>query len=106
VLRMDLTHTLYSGLSDGFNQQFYIWNVGIGKKVLKNDRGEITLAVNDLLSQNRSINRTVTEAYIEDTQTNALTRFVMLSFTYNLRHFNTGKSSSNQRFGGGMPSFF
>lgn len=106
VLRTDLTHTLYSGLSDGFNQQFYIWNLGVGKKVLKNDRGEITLAVNDLLSQNRSINRTVTEAYIEDAQTNALTRFVMLSFTYNLRHFNTGKSSSNQRFGGGMPSFF
>jgi hypothetical protein len=106
VLRTDLTHTLYSGLSDGFNQEFYIWNLGIGKKVLKDDRGEITLAVNDLLSQNRSITRTVTEAYIEDARTNALTRFIMLSFTYNLRHFNTGKASSNQRFGGGMPSFF
>lgn len=94
VIRTDLTHTLYSGLSDGFNQNFWLWNLGIGKKILKNQRGEITLAVNDLLSQNRSIQRTVTESYIEDVRTNALTRFVMLSFTYNLRHFNTGKKAT------------
>lgn len=94
VLRTDLTHRLYSGLSDGFNQNYWLWNLGIGKKVFKNQRGEVTLAVNDLLSQNRNIQRTVTESYIEDTRSNALTRFVMLSFTYNLRNFNTGKSGS------------
>lgn len=93
VLRTDLTHTLYSGLSDGFNQNYWLWNLGIGKKIFKNERGEMTLAINDLLNQNRNILRTVTESYIEDTRTNALTRFVMLSFTYNLRNFNSGKAS-------------
>jgi hypothetical protein len=92
VLRTDLSHTLYSGLSAGFNQNYWLWNLAIGKKVLKNQRGEIALAMNDLLNQNRNVQRNVTESYIEDTRTNALTRFVMLSFTYNLRNFNSGKA--------------
>ena len=97
VLRTDLTHTLYSGLSDNFNQNYWLWNLGIGKKILKNDRGEITLAINDLLNQNRNITRNVTETYVEDLQSNALRQFVMLSFTYNLRNFNTGKQAAPER---------
>lgn len=96
VLRTDLMHNLYSGLSAGFNQNYWLWNLAIGKKIFKNQRGEISLAVNDLLNQNRNVFRTITESYIEDTQTNALTRFVMLSFTYNLRNFNTGKKADTQ----------
>lgn len=94
VLRTDLAHTLYSGLSDGYNQNFWLWNLAIGKKLFKNERGEIALAVNDLLKQNRNIQRTITETYTEDVQTNALQQFFMLSFTYNLRNFNTGKQAT------------
>lgn len=94
VLRTDLTHQLYSGLSQDFDQNYWLWNVAIGKKVFKNERGEIALAVNDVLRQNRSIARNVTETYIEDTWTNALQRFIMLSFTYNLRHFRLGQQDS------------
>ncbi len=94
VLRTDVAHTMYSGLSDGFNQNYWLWNLAIGKKLFKNERGEIALAVNDLLKQNRSIQRTITETYTEDVQTNALQQFVMLSFTYNLRNFNTGKQAA------------
>lgn len=94
VLRSDLAHSLYSGLSDGFNQNFWLWNLAVGKKLFKNERGEIALAVNDLLKQNRNIQRTITETYTEDVQTNALQQFFMLSFTYNLRNFNTGKQAT------------
>ncbi len=87
VLRSDVTHQYYNGLSEGFDQNYWLWNVAIGKKVFKNERGELALSVNDVLKQNRSIGRTVTETYIEDTWTNALQRFVMLSFTYNIRNF-------------------
>lgn len=107
VLRTDLAHQLYTGLSESFNQNFWLWNLGIGKKILKNERGELTLSVNDLLNQNRNISRTVTETYIQDTQTNALTRYVMLTFTYNLRNFNTGKQAKpedeERRMEGGPP---
>ncbi len=94
VLRNEMAHQLYTGLSDSFNDNYWLWNFGLGKKLFKNERGEITLTVNDLLNQNRNISRTVTETYIEDSRTNALTRFVMLNFTYNLRHFNTGKEKA------------
>lgn len=97
VFRNELAHQFYSGLSDGFDDSFMIWNFGLGKKVFKNQRGEITLTVNDLLNQNRNISRSVTETYIEDTRTNALTRFVMLNFTYNLRNFDTGKTRSERK---------
>ena len=94
VLRTDLSHQLYSGLSDSYNQNYWLWNLAIGKKLFKNERGEIALAVNDLLKQNRTIQRTITETYTEDVQTNALQQFFMLSFTYNLRNFNTGKQAT------------
>ena len=110
VLRTDITHQLYSGLSQDFNQHYFLWNLGIGKKLFKNERGEITLAVNDLLKQNRNIARTVTETYIEDTWTNALQRFVMLSFTYNIRNFRLGEPAETPPSGrpmweGGRPPF-
>ncbi|MFQ5447539.1 MAG: outer membrane beta-barrel protein [Saprospiraceae bacterium] len=97
VLRTDLNHQLYTGLSDDFNQNYWLWNFGIGKKLFKNERGELTLSVNDLLNQNRNITRSVTESYIEDTRTNNLQQYFMLTFTYNLRNFNSGKQPSRKR---------
>lgn len=87
IVRTDLTHQLYAGLSDEFNQNFLLWNLSIGKKIFKNDRGEISLIAFDLLGQNNSISRNVTETYIEDIQTNALEQYIMLHFKYDLRNF-------------------
>jgi hypothetical protein len=106
VLRTDVTHQYYNGLSEGFDQNYLLWNLAIGKKLFKNERGEIALAVNDLLSENRNISRSVTETYIEDSWTNTLQRFVMLSFTYNIRAFGTAPPSSGneeRRWMGGPP---
>lgn len=97
VLRTDINHQYFGGLAEGFNQNFWLWNLAIGKKVFRNERGEIAVAVNDLLNQNRNISRSVTETWIEDTRTNALTQFFMLSFTYNLRHFGTPQGPPKMR---------
>ncbi len=95
VFRTDLNNTLYSGLSTGLNQELWLWNMSIGKKLFANDQGEITLSVSDLLNQNKSISRTVTETYIEDSETQPLKRFFLLTFTYNLRQF--GGSDGGER---------
>lgn len=94
VFHTEASHHLYTGLSDGYNQNFILWNVSLGKKFLKNNRAEVKLMVNDLLGQNSSIQRTVSEIYSEDVRTNVLQRYVMLSFTYNIRAF--GGASPNQ----------
>jgi hypothetical protein len=48
---------------------------------------ELKVSVFDLLNQNNSISRTVTETYIEDNVTRVLNRYFMLTFTYTLRKF-------------------
>ena len=62
----DLMHQAYSGLSAGYNQQYILWNASLGKKMFPNQRGEIKLYTFDILGQNRSVQRNVTEAYYED----------------------------------------
>jgi hypothetical protein len=93
----DLGNIVISGLNDGFNQNFWLWNVSAGKKFLEKQRGELKLTVFDLLNQNQSVTRTVDALYIEDVQTVVLQQYFMLTFTYTLRNF--GKPSTN---GGGM----
>lgn len=93
VYRTDLTHQLNRGLSQGFNTNFLIWNMSVGKKVFANQRGEISLNVYDLLKQNVSIRRNVTDIFVEDVQSNVLQRYFLLTFTYNLRHFSGGAKS-------------
>jgi hypothetical protein len=100
----DLSNMIYTGLSDGFNQNFWLWNVSAGKKFLEKQRGELKITVFDLLKQNQSVSRTVDALYIEDVQTVVLQQYFMLTFTYTLRNF--GKPSANGRGGmGGNTDF-
>ena len=87
LFQNDLNNQSYRGLTDGYNQSFWLWNIGVGKKFLKKNRGELKLTVFDLLKQNQSISRNVEETYIEDVQTQVLQQYFMLTFTYNLRNF-------------------
>ena len=86
VFHTDLNNQLYTGLSSGFNQRYTLWNASAGKKFLKNQRGDLRLSVFDILKQNQSITRNVTESYIEDVQTNVLQRYFMLTFTYKVNN--------------------
>ncbi len=87
IFRTEAVHQLYDGLSDDFDQNFLLLNASIGLKLFAEQRGEISLSVFDLLKQNNSLSRTVTETFIEDQQTNVLQQYFMLSFKYDLRRF-------------------
>ncbi|MFN7300088.1 MAG: outer membrane beta-barrel protein, partial [Bacteroidota bacterium] len=87
VFSTELSYTGFSGLDAGFRQNFLLWNAGIGYKFLKDQKGEFRLTAFDLLGQNNSLNRSVTETYVEDVQTRVLQRYIMLNFTYNIRKF-------------------
>lgn len=80
----DFDFNMYTGRSDGFNQNFFLWNASVAKELFKNKKGELRFSVNDILKQNVSINRTVQQNYIEDTRANVLQRFFMVTFTYKL----------------------
>ncbi len=87
VLRSDIYHEKYNGVNDAFNTTYTLWNMSLAKKLLKNDMGEIELSVFDLLKQNRSISQSVTPTYLEETRTQVLQQYFMLTFTYQLRQF-------------------
>ncbi|WP_176113040.1 TonB-dependent receptor [Sediminibacterium ginsengisoli] len=91
----DLTNQLYSGLAAGYNQNYFLWNMSVGKKFLKDQKGELKVGVFDLLKQNRSITRNVTETYFEDVQNRVLQQYFMATFTYNLRNFGASASAGS-----------
>jgi hypothetical protein len=82
---------LYTGLSEGINTNFALVNLGMGYKFLKGKQAELRATVFDLLGQNTNISRTITETYTEDSRSNNLQRYFMLTFTYTLRVFKSGE---------------
>lgn len=86
VFNVEFNYVATSGLAEGYNLGVPLLNIGIGKRFL-DGRGEVRLSVFDLLNRNNSINRNVGSGYLEDTQTNVLRRYALLSVTYFLRAF-------------------
>ena len=95
TIESDISHTFYSGLDGDFDPNVVLLNLGIGKRVFKNQRGEIKLSVFDLLNENNNISRTVTETYVDDTETRSIRRYALLTFSYNLRNFKGGGSEED-----------
>ncbi len=87
VFNTTMNYTLYTGLSQSYNQHYTLWNAYLGYKFLKNRGLEVKASVFDILNQNNSITRTVTDTYIEDSQAKVLNRYLMLAATYTLRNF-------------------
>lgn len=77
-------------VAPGINKASARWNAAVNFLFLKDDKGQLKLSVYDLLNQNISVSRSVRENYIQDSQTTVLTRYFMLTFTYNIRNFGTG----------------
>ncbi len=87
ILASDFDYTYSGNHAAGYNTSVPLLNPSVAKQFLKNKAGELRLSVFDLLNQNTSVVRTVTGNTIQDQRTNVLTRYAMLTFTYNLRQF-------------------
>jgi hypothetical protein len=87
VINTTLAQTLYTGLSQSYNQNYLLWSGAVGYKFLKDQSLDVRLSIFDILKQNNSISRNVTETYIEDSHTQVLTQYYMLTLTYNIKKF-------------------
>jgi len=81
----DFDYLANSGRTEGFNQNFFLWNIAIAKHFLKTKAAEIKLTAYDVLNRNKGINRTTGINYIEDTRSNVVPQFFLLGFTYQLK---------------------
>lgn len=86
-VRSDFTYYFNQGISRDLKREYYLWSGSIGVKLFGDKNGELKFETFDILDQNKSLNRTITETYIEDKSTVVLRRYFMLSFVYNLRMF-------------------
>jgi hypothetical protein len=100
VFSTDFDYYINTGRADGFNQSIPLWNSSLAYQLFKKKNGELKFSVNDLLNQNQSISRTISDGYIQDTRSTVLKRYFLLTFTYNLN-----RAGNNERRGGppGMP---
>jgi hypothetical protein len=69
----------------GFNQQQPILNLSVYKIVLKSKKGEIRLTANDVFKKNLGISQNVSQNFYTERRVATLSRYFMLSFTYNMR---------------------
>jgi hypothetical protein len=91
----DLNYTHNSDIAPGFRKGYWLWNASVGLDIFKKKQATIQLSVYDLLNQNISVHRNITDTYIEDRQTIILHRYFMLKLIYNLRKFGEKKKKEN-----------
>jgi hypothetical protein len=87
TLRTDARNQLYTRTDVGYNQSYTLWNITLAEKFLKDNAGELSVQAFDVLNQNKNINQTVTDSYIEVQQTNNLHQYFLFTFTYRLNNF-------------------
>ena len=106
TLTAAVNYNQYIGFTNDYNEDFLICNVYLGKKLFKNQQGEVLVGVNDLLNQNKAFARTVGSGYTQNSWNSVIGRYFTVQFNYNLRHF--GKKGSRniddyEGMGGGRP---
>jgi hypothetical protein len=69
----------------GVPKSFIRWNAAINFTMLKDEKGILRISVFDILDQGRSINTYANRNMVTTSQTNVLSRYLMATFTYNIR---------------------
>lgn len=98
IFRSQATYQVNTGFSENLNLDFLLWNAAIAKKIFKNKKGEVSLSVFDVLSQNNLLDVSTNETYIEQIKSRSLQRYGMLTFTYTFSQFQKQKEDPMDQF--------
>jgi hypothetical protein len=82
----NFNYLVYRSETTDFNETIPLLNLYFSRFVLKNNMGEIRLSGQNLLDQNVGVSQRADVNFIEQTVTNNLGRFIMLTFTYKLNN--------------------
>lgn len=106
IIASNFDYTYYGNKAGGTSTSVPLWTPSIAYQVFKNKAGEIRLTCFDVLNQNQAVSQTQTTNQFIYTKTNTLTRYFLLTFTFNLRNFAGGQQQRmpgmfRGMFGGG-----
>lgn len=93
VFGNDFGYTYNSDIADGFQKDFYLWNVSLGYNLL-GDKLLAKVKVYDLLDQNVNATRTITPTAVQDVENTVLRRYAMFSLTYKIEKFGGKKKNA------------
>ncbi|WP_126651936.1 TonB-dependent receptor [Chryseobacterium aureum] len=86
VLGNDFEYNTNSNIAPGFKKDFYFWNTSLGYSFYKK-QFTAKVKVYDVLNQNQSVRRTITDSYFEDREDLILKRYIMFSISMKLNKF-------------------
>lgn len=78
------------------NNNVFLWNAYIGRKLLKNDKALVKFVAHDILNQNIGYSRYVSANQISERNYQTITRYFMLSFVWNFSKTPGGAAPSNE----------
>ncbi|WP_160136465.1 outer membrane beta-barrel protein [Chryseobacterium sp. c4a] len=82
----DFSYNTNSNIAPGFKKDFYFWNASLGYSFY-NKQLTAKIKVYDVLNQNQSVKRTITDSYFEDREDLILKRYIMFSLSMKLNKF-------------------
>lgn len=83
-----------SSIASQGSSSYYLWNVGLGKKVFRRNNGEFRITAYDLLNQNKNLTHYVRNNAIEDVRTNTIGRYILARFSYRFNSMTNGRSKN------------
>lgn len=90
----DFSYNTNSNIAPGFKKDFYFWNASVGYSFY-NKQLTAKIKVYDILNQNQSVKRTITDSYFEDREDLILKRYIMFSLSMKLNKFAGKKPKKN-----------
>lgn len=84
TFRSTFNYIGYTGLDTG-TEDYFLWNLSLGKKFLKNNAAEIRLEVFDVLKQNQAFTHRTGSNYYDYVNSNVLQPYAMVTFVYTIR---------------------
>ncbi|MGL6127963.1 outer membrane beta-barrel protein, partial [Chryseobacterium artocarpi] len=86
VIGNDFSYNTNSNIAPGFKKDFYFWNTSLGYSFY-NKQFTARIKIYDVLNQNQSVKRTITDSYFEDREELILKRYIMFSLSMKLNKF-------------------
>ena len=93
----DFGYNYNSNLGAGFKKDFYLWNTSLAYSFY-NNKFLAKVKVYDILNQNQSNKRTISETSITDEENIVLKRYVMFSLTYKIHMFDSKEKKVSRKF--------
>ncbi len=90
------SYVQYLGFTNKYNEDYVLCNIYLGKKLFRNQLGEIQIGVNDVANQNTAFVRSTGSGYTQNLTNSVIGRYFSVQFVYNLRRFGK-KGSTNMK---------